>query len=244
MRLDKVWTIAAKDLKIFKTKKSILYSLIGFQIFISAGLPFMVNFLGENLGLSAAVLTVLINGFSFFFVLEAAIVPTSIAAYSVVGERVERSLEPLLAAPVTDEEILLGKSLASLIPSILAIYIGAALYMLLINLVTADQLGYLYYPNALMLLMLGLLSPLACVLDIELNVIISAKCSDVRTAQQLGMLMIFPFGAIYALSGVNFVKLTIHNLLRFSIILLIADIIFFYVAKATFRREEILTKWK
>ena len=45
-------------------------------------------------------------------------VPVTIAAYSIVGEKITRSLEPLLATPVTTTELLLGKGLAAALPGV------------------------------------------------------------------------------------------------------------------------------
>ena len=50
-----------------------------------------------------------------------------------MGEKVEKSLEPLLATPTTDGEILLGKSIAAFIPPVVATWAGAAIYMALID---------------------------------------------------------------------------------------------------------------
>jgi ABC-2 type transport system permease protein len=55
----------------------------------------------------------LFNAFNFWFIILASAVPSGMASYSVVREKVEKSLEPLLSTPATDGEILLGKSLAS-----------------------------------------------------------------------------------------------------------------------------------
>ena len=68
--------------------------------------------------------------------MTAAILPTAIASYSIVGEKVEKSLEPLLATPTTDGELLLGKSIAAFLPPLIATYIGALIFMVLIDIVT------------------------------------------------------------------------------------------------------------
>jgi ABC-2 type transport system permease protein len=82
----------------------------------------------------------LINSFSFWFVIGASLLPVGIASYSLIGEKVQKSLEPLLATPTTDEEILAGKSIAAFIPAILSNYLGAVIFMLLINKFTFSKL--------------------------------------------------------------------------------------------------------
>jgi len=126
MDLQNVWTVAAKDFSIFRKKKNIIYSIIGFQLFVSIGLPLVVRFAGaKSGGIPAAVLPGLLDAFSFWFVIGTAILPTAIASYSLVGEKVEKSLEPLLATPTTEGEILLGKSLTAFIPAIVSTYASA-----------------------------------------------------------------------------------------------------------------------
>ena len=243
MRLSKALTVASKDFKIFTRKKSILYSIIGFEILISIGLPLIILFVSRKPG-GSAVLSYLINSLSFWFVMGVAILPTGIASYSLVGEKIQKSLEPLLATPTTDEEILAGKAIAAFVPAMAANYIGAALYMLFIDIVTVNKLGYLYYPNGVIAILLLLLAPLTCLLSIGYNVLVSSRSNDTRAAQQVGALILLPFGAIYVLSEINVLPLTTINLLIMSAALLVIDVIVFYMAMATFQREEILTKWR
>src|SRR5574338_688738 len=56
------------------------------------------------------------------------IIPINIAAYSIVGEKTTRSLEPLLATPITTAELLIGKTLAAAIPAIVATYGAFAVF--------------------------------------------------------------------------------------------------------------------
>ena len=243
MRLSKAWTVASKDFKTFKKKKSILYSIIYFEVFVSIGMPFIIRFIASKPSGAAAIPT-FINAFSFWYVIGASLLPVGIASYSLIGEKVQKSLEPLLATPTTDEEILAGKSIAAFIPAICASFVGAILFTVLVDLFTYSKLTYLYYPNWDIAIILFLLAPLACILSVGYNVLISSKANDVRTAQQLGSLLILPFGAVYFLSEVKVLSLTTSNLLIMAAVLVVIDVIVFYLVKATFQRDEILTKWK
>lgn len=245
MDLQNVWIVAAKDFSIFTKKKSIMYSVILFPLLVSIGLPLVIRFAGmKSGGIPTAALLPLLNAFAFFFVIGAATLPVAIASYSLVGEKVEKSLEPLLAAPVTDGEILLGKSLAAFLPSLVATYGGCAIFMAFIDNLTFSQLGYLYFPNWTMGVILLAVAPLACLLSVEVNVIISARVNDVRTAQQFGGILSLPFGAIYVAGEIGIISLDISNLLIISAVLLLVDVLLFFASKSSFRREEILTKWK
>jgi hypothetical protein len=243
MRLSKAWTVASKDFKTYTKRKSILYSSLYFEVIVSIGIPFIIRFIaGKPAG--AANLPTFINAFSFLYVIGAALLPMGIAAYSLVGEKVQKSLEPLLATPTTDEEILAGKSIAAFLPAIGANFLGALIFTVLVDLFAYSTLNYLYFPNWDFTVILFLLAPLACILAVGYNVLVSSRMNDVRTAQQLGTLILLPFGAVYFLSEFKVLELTTGNMLIMAAVLVVVDVIVFYLVKATFQREEILTKWK
>ena len=85
-------------------------------------------------GVISASVAPFLNAFSFWFVIGAASLPAGIASYSIVGEKIQKSLEPLLATPMTDGEILLGKSIASFVPPIAAIWASSVVFMVLMDL--------------------------------------------------------------------------------------------------------------
>jgi hypothetical protein len=125
-----------------------------------------------------------------------------------------------------------------------ATYASAAIFMGLVDELTYSKLGCPYFPNWSMGVVLLLLAPLAALLSIELSVIISARVSEVWTASQLGGLMFAPFMGIYLAGEMSLQSLDTNNLLIISAALVEFDSILFFVSRATFRREEILTKWK
>jgi len=243
MKLWKSWVIATKDFSIFWKKKRILYTLIIIPLLLSIGLPLVIRSL-TSLDNPTAEIIALLNAFSFFYIILAYIQSTTLASYSILGEKIEQSLEPLLATPTTDSELLFGKTIASLLPPIGVIYVGSIIFMVLSDAFTYNTLGYVFFPNLSMAFILLLAVPLSSILSIQLNVIISSRVNDVRTANQLGMLLFIPFMGVYILLVTNVISLNIINLLVISIILLVIDAFLFYISKATFRRDEILTKWK
>ncbi len=62
--------------------------------------------------------------FLFYFLLIPMAMPVYIAAYSIVGEKEAKSLEPLLAAPVSVWELLVAKSLAAVVPSVILTWLS------------------------------------------------------------------------------------------------------------------------
>ncbi|MCI4367961.1 MAG: ABC transporter permease [Thermoplasmata archaeon] len=245
MRVAKAWIVAKKELAVLRKTKSVLYSVLAFPLFVAVGLPLVVMAAGgRGPGIPASVLPVLLDSFSFFFIIGTAALPVTIASYSLVGEKVERSLEPLLATPATDSEILLGKGLAAFLPPIVSTYAGSVVFMALMDKFTIAKLGYPYFPNPTIAIILIAIAPLACLLSVESGIVISSLVSDIRSAQQVGGLMILPFAAIYVASEIGLLPLTWLNLLAISGVLLVVDLLLYLVSRATFRRDDILTRWK
>jgi ABC-2 type transport system permease protein len=247
MDLQSAWAVAAKDFKIFKRKSTVIYACVVLPLVVGIAFPLIVQYAlhnGRGQGINVSTLPRFMDAFSIWFLIGAAVIPTAIASYSLVGEKIQKSLEPLLATPMTDGEILLGKTISGLVIPVPAIYAGSVIYMSLMDLVTRSTLGYLYYPNWYIGAIL-LVAPFICLLSVELNVIISSRLNDVRTAQQLGMLASgLPFIGLYFASELGFFAFNDTNLLILAGVIFVIDIVLFFVSRATFQREEILTKWK
>ena len=244
MRISKAWIVAAKDIRVFLRKRYTIYSMVIFPLIVGIGLPLVLRFAGaRHGGLNSTQLPVIMNAFSFFFLIGAASLPTVLASYSLVGEKIEKSLEPLLAAPITDSELLLGKSIAAFIPPVGALYISSIVFMVLADLVTHNVLGYSYFPNWTIGLILLLMVPLSAIFSVEWSVIVSSRASDARAAQMQGLFIVLPLAAIYIASEVGAISLNTRTLLIISGVILAADIILFFFSTKTFQREEILTKW-
>ncbi len=246
MRLSKAWLVASRDFKIFRRQKNIWYSIIVFPIIISVLFPIILGYTAQrNSGLlSAANLPSLLDSFSFFIVIGAAYIPLGIASYSIVGEKVEKSLEPLLATPLTDGEILLGKAIAAMLPALAAMYAGAAVFMVGVDTATFGKLGYNYFPNWTFAVLLLILVPVAVVMSVLYSVIVSSRVNDVRSANSFGIFIFLPFLAIYLASEIRIISLDITGILTIAGILSAIDIALYFVGTAAFQREEILTKWK
>jgi hypothetical protein len=53
-----------------------------------------------------------------------------------------------------------------------------------------------------------------------------------------------PFGGVFVLAETSFTTLDTPTLATISLLLLAIDVVLLQVCRVTFRREEILTKWK
>jgi ABC-2 type transport system permease protein len=249
MRLWKSWIVTQKDLSVFKKNKYVLYSLVAMPVIMGVVLPIIFIF-----ALNSQIATLphaqllaaadqVVNIATMYLVLIASILPSIIASYSFVGEKIEKSLEPLLATPTTDGELLLGKSLAAFIPCIAVTFIGAAISTPIIDYWSYTTIGVLLIPNLYWVLVIGVIAPLSCVMSVEANIIVSSKVNDIRAAQQLGGLVVLPLVFIVIFASTSS-QLSTLLAIAVSIGLAVADVALFFLSKATFQREEILTKWK
>jgi len=189
------------------------------------------------------VLPMIFNLILMIFIVVPATLPTIIATYSIVGEKNNRSLEPLLATPTTDGELLAGKIFSSFIPSMGSTLLAFVLGVVLLDFVLIPRVGYPLLPNLIWILAILLIAPTACLMSVLACVLVSSKVSDVRAAQQLGGFVVMPVVVLMlgVLSGL--LLLSPLTVIVFAGLYGSIDLGLFYFARAIFNRESILTKW-
>ena len=185
----------------------------------------------------------MINMVLVIFIIIPCTLPTIIASYSIVGEKNARSLEPLLATPVVEEEILMGKVMSAFVPTMLASWGAFCLGATLVNAILLSTLGSTFVDPWTWIAVMFVLAPVACLMTVLACVIISSKVTTVQAAQQLGGLFVMPVTILMfaVLSGV--ILLSPLTVLAFSGIYALIDIGLFQVARRVFNREDILVKW-
>ncbi len=169
-----------------------------------------------------------------------AVVPAVVAAYSVVGERQQGTLEPLLTTPIRREEFLLGKALAALVPSLAISYAVYALVLAGVELFAHPAVASALLRGPELLAQL-LFTPLLAGWSIWVGTAISSRSSDVRVAQQLGMLASLPSVAVTTLIAYNVIHATLGLALGGAAALLILDGLGWRITSATFDRERLVT---
>jgi ABC-2 type transport system permease protein len=180
-----------------------------------------------------------------FFMMMPAFLPAIISSYSIIGEKKNRTLEPLLAAPVSVYDIIIGKALSSLIPSLVATWISAVIYMLISSGISIAFLHRLILPD-FMIWGLGMLvfAPLIAFLGIMSTVMVSSRVSDPRVAQQISALLIIPIMALFIMQMSGLAMIDVKIMLVLIVLTFIVDAISVRLGKFIFDREEILTRWK
>ena len=244
MRFSQSWIVASKDLATIRKRRNLIYSTFIVPYIVSFSFPYVIRYIVDK-GTPASTLSYLIPAFNFFYLILAGLIPATIASYSLVGEKVEKSLEPLLATPTTDGEILLGKGIAAILPPLAAVLSASIIFMGLTDAVTLTGLGQSFFPSWGSAVVFFLMVPLGTVMSVEWSILISSRVSDVRIAQQLGTLLILPFAGLYVGGEIRLLQLgDTGTLLIISGVLALVDLFLLYAVRAAFRREEILTKWK
>jgi ABC-2 type transport system permease protein len=239
MNWQNVATIARKDITIMMTRRSLRIALVALPL----GLSVLFSQIIARSSIPADQLPKTLNAFLFFFMIYTGALPATLASYSMVGEKVERSLEPLLATPASDGEILLGKALAALVPPLVVMWAGMITLMTLCDVNTRATLGYLYFPNWMAAVTVFAVAPLLGSIAVAFSVLMSARVSEVRTAQQLGALTAIPGVVLYIGLITGAFTLDLASLAVLCGVLAAVDIGLALAARATFHREEILTRW-
>jgi ABC-2 type transport system permease protein len=167
---------------------------------------------------------------------------TTLITTAVVGEKQARTLEPLLATPLTSAELLLAKTAAAFA---VALALLAAGYALLLALVAALALPGVAATlvSARALALVGGVAPAASLVALALGAIVSTRARDARSAQQAGVVVVLPLvaGFIAQLNGAltltaGMLGLAVLGLLALAAVLAV-------VAVRAFDRERILTRW-
>ena len=195
------------------------------------------------LSMEEVAMYVLLNQFVLMFLMMPVIIPVTIAAFSIIGEKEQKSLEPLLATPIRVMELLAGKTLAAVVPALLttwvafAIFIGGAYFL-----ASPALLRALLTP--MWLLAFFVMAPLFCILSVAIGIVISSKVNDTRVAQQIGGLVVLPVVALAMLQTFGKVLYTWKTFAIACVVLAAVDVLVIYFGSKLFQRETILTRWK
>jgi ABC-2 type transport system permease protein len=185
---------------------------------------------------------VLFNTSLMYFMVLPAIIPLAIAVYSIVGEKEQTTLEPLLATPITDTELFLGKALASVIPAVLVNWLSFGLFLAVSWALVGGFL--LRTLSAPWLVSIFGLSPLLAFFSVGVTMIVSSRASDARAAYQFSSLAILPGLIPLIIYSSMKTMVDLRLILLEAALLVVAGTIVLRIAIRLFRREQILTRWK
>lgn len=185
----------------------------------------------------------MLNLFGLFYLIIPVIVPVTIAAYSIVGEKTARSLEPLLATPITTAQLLLAKILAAALPAIGATWLAYAIFLVTTRFfVSAEVFSRVAAP--LWIVAVLVVGPLLSLLAVNVAVMISSRATDPRVAEQTAGIVALPLILVLVGQSVGFILINQRVVLIFGFVVAVVDVALTLLAISLFERENILTRWK
>jgi ABC-type Na+ efflux pump permease subunit len=176
-----------------------------------------------------------------YMLLIPTVTPSTLAAYAVVGEREQGTLEPLLTTPIRREEYILGKAMAIMIPSLALSYGVFILFLLAVRLFAHTAMADAVFHAGAVIFAMFLFAPLLAGWGIAVGMIISVRANEVRVAQQLGMLASIPPLAVVILLAVGVVHPTFPVAILFALGIVALDGAALRVVARMFDRERLIT---
>ena len=262
--MNKIKTIIRKEwAEVFK-KRMVLFTVIFMPLFLSI-LPLIILYAmggsgansatgelpaqfqqlcGPSLNSAQCMQYYIVSEFLIMFMLIPLFIPVNIAAYSIVGEKTTHSLEPLLATPISTGELLAGKNLASVIPAILATWVGFGIFAVGSLIITGGGALAAALLDPMWMIAIFVAGPLMAVLSVNFSIMVSSRVNDPRVAEQLSAVVILPLLAVFFGQIAGWFILNSTLILIMCVILVFIDLLMIYLAVRMFQRETILTRWK
>lgn len=187
---------------------------------------------------------IIVSQFMPLFLMMPVMIPMTIASYSIVGEKTTRTLEPLLATPITTGELLAGKGLAAALPAVAATWIAYLVFAIGAVIMGLSREMILKFFDPMWLVAIFVLGPLLALAGVSISVMISSRTTDPRVAEQISGVFVLPIvGLIVAqTTGLVFIDRTL--VIWFSFVMVALDLVLLFFATRLFQREHILTRWK
>ena len=183
-------------------------------------------------------------GYSLMFLLLIPVfIPATVAAYSVVGERDQGTLEPVLTTPIRREELLIGKAIANFIPAVVLAYLVDGLFLTIVAIGAKPVIASAVFHSP-QLIATAFYVPLLAGWAIWMGLAVSTKASDTRVAQQLSTLASLPPLVLIALMSFQVIKPTLTIALALAGVLLVIDCGGYLLVSRLFDRERLVTGTK
>ena len=236
--LELPWIIARREildtLRDWRQVLPMALLALGFPLLMDysahRALGFVSRYGGEVMGERFVPFLLLIVG---FFPVSASLY-TALSAFA--GEKEGKSLEPLLATPLADWQLYLGKFVGAMVPSLIAAYLAMTVYTVGLALI-ADW----HIPTSMLILVFVLATVQAAVM-VAVAVVISSQTTSVRAASMLASFIILPVGALIMAESFVIISASPQLLWGFVVALVLVAAIFVRMGIHMFDREELLIR--
>jgi ABC-type Na+ efflux pump permease subunit len=230
--------VIRKEFREYRRNRFILVTMAALPVVLLAILAAETFALPE--GASEATLRRPVGEALLFLQLIPVMLPTTIAAYAVMGEREQRTLETVLTTPVKDRELLAGKAIAAVLPAVAIAWLLFGVYVSLAEIfaphVVLEQIWTVEQAVAM-----GLLAPALAAFAIVVGIIVSLRSSDFRVAQQLAVLASAPVIAFVALITFRVLDPSVGLYGAAAAAVFLVDAVLWRVGVRLFNRERLLT---
>ena len=234
----RIGAISHKEFRDYRRNRFVIFTMAFLPlVFVTAP---MIQLLTIRASISSAKLDTRIGISLLYMLIIPAVVPSTLAAYSVIGEREQGTLEPVLITPIRPEEFLVGKALAALVPTLVIAYTVFGVFLAATALFAYPGVASAVFDRSHLLVQL-LFTPLLAGWSIWVGIAISARSADVRVAQQLGVFASLPPLAIVALMSFNEITPSVPLALGLAVALLVVDGLGWRAVAAMFDRERLVT---
>ncbi len=177
-----------------------------------------------------------------FFLLMPATIPLAVASYSIVGEKQTRSLEAVIAAPISTEELLTGKAIAAITPAIATVWLAYAALIVISGIVLGPELARIVVDPTWLATVFAL-GPAIGLVSVVAGVAISSRVGDPRSAQQIGTVIVLPLVGFLVIQLSSGRILSAREYLAAAGVATLLGLVGLRVAARLFGRESILTRW-
>jgi uncharacterized membrane protein SpoIIM required for sporulation len=157
-----------------------------------------------------------------------------IALETFVGEKERKSLEPLLATPVTNTQLYVGKMLAAIMPPLATSYLGILVYT--IGLIVA--VGWVI--SAELFVQILILSTIQGLLMVAAAVVVSSQTNTVRSANLLASFIIVPVALLVQFEAIALFWGNKSGLWWLILAMLVATFMLIRMGIKIFNREDLL----
>ena len=186
----RVGAVIRKELRDFRRKRSIVATMCILPLLFLIEPVVTIFLVTPNTSGTALQKSLILP--ILYLLLIPTIMPSTLAAYTVVGEREQGTLEPLLTTPIRQQEFLLGKATSVMIPTLALSYAVFALFLVAVQLFAKTAVSSAVFHDSSVILALFLLGPLLAGWGIVVGMAVSVRASEARVAQQLSVLASFP----------------------------------------------------
>ena len=234
----RIWAMTKKELRDYRRNRFVVLTMAVMPLVFTVA-P-MVQLFAVKITTTSPAFNARIGLSLLYMLIIPAIVPSSLSAYSVVGEREQGTLEPVLITPLSSQEFLFGKALAALLPTIAISYAVFGIFLAAAATFAQPAVATAIFSGSHIWIQL-LFTPLLAGWSILVGIAISTRSADVRTAQQLSVLASLPPLAVVALITFNVIHASRGITIGLAVALLVVDGFGWRAVAAMFDRERLVT---